>query len=226
MGKTNFQSLKELTTSLAKKLDMLANGKLKLNEIELITEQAREIYERLVIIRFKSYEEKDESTTPTRNSESETKKSESMDNSVADEEEDLMMFDFTAVNEENDNSADTIVNKPAPKKQESPQKEDGNDSSLNDNFKKADGSVGKKYQKAAITDLKEHIGINRKFLYVNDLFAGDSNAYNLAIGKLNSCATKKDAIQHVEKLKTDQNWDNENSTVVGFIDLVERRYIV
>lgn len=230
MGKTNFQSLKELTTALSEKLDKLASGKLKLDEIEKITDQARELYERLVVIRYKSYETMDVASNkvvPAIEPEAAAPIIETT-NTDSDEEE-LMMFDFTTEELVADGHTENKVQKEEPNKVESEKKtvaENGNkDNSLNDNFKKKDGSFARKFQKAPIEDLKEHIGINRKFLYVNDLFKGDSNAYNLAIGLLNSCSSKTEAFKHVDQIKLEQSWDIENPTVIGFIELVERRYI-
>jgi hypothetical protein len=233
MGKTNFQPLKELTSTLAEKLEQLSNGQLKRTEIEAITDQAREIYERLVIIRFKSYEN-------SANEEVEAIPSAKPVQPVpeATEHEELMMFDFTAseVAEQSEElESDVVENNSTETSSLEPNitvgeekrniSHETSDKSLNDNFKKDDGSVAGKFEKAPIADLKEHIGINRKFLYVNELFSSDGNAYNAAINDLNSCASKTEALTKIAALKSAHTWKEDNPTVIGFIELVERRYL-
>ncbi|MFK8045681.1 MAG: hypothetical protein AB8B72_09305 [Crocinitomicaceae bacterium] len=228
MGKTNYQSLKELTNELAEKLDLLANGGLQLNEIELLTDQAKELYERLVVIRYKAYEDRELPPTQTAEPVLEEEELETIESETP--EEDMMMFDFSAndkevIAEPEEAIVEDESEHVASVNDSHKEKDDEDDKSLNDNFKKEDGSFAKKFEKAAIADLKEHIGINRKFLYVNDLFNGDGNAYNAAIGELNSCASQEEAFSKINKLKTEQGWQADNATAVGFIELVERRYL-
>lgn len=232
MGKTNFQSLKELSNSLKIKIDKLSNGSINLEEIEVLTEEVRELYERVVIIRYKSYEENNKGSHQI---EEEHKAVQEVENKIPqkDADEELMMFDFSTEDnsiEENTIEPETIPNPILTNEDESSAQKQSigaetNDNSLNDNFKKTDGSVAAKFTQSAINDLKEHIGINRKFLYVNELFNGDSTAYNEAINQLNSCGSSEAALNLLSSLRNTQNWDRENSTVAGFEELVERRYI-
>ncbi|MFK8039305.1 MAG: hypothetical protein AB8B74_13510 [Crocinitomicaceae bacterium] len=235
MGKTNFQSLKELSNSLTKKLNKLAKGNLNLDEIEVLTDEARELYERIVVIRYKSYEE---SNKPAMHSDTDSnvdiKEEADIVESNEKEEDELMMFDFSADASVNEESAilpelesdgkhdiDSGINPP----EKQTLGTETIDSSLNDNFKKEDGSVAAQYKQAAIEDLKEHIGINRKFLYVNELFKGDGTAYNEAITRLNTCESVEDALTILKDLGNQQSWSNDSATVSGFVAMVERRYI-
>jgi len=235
MGKTNYQSLKELTKDLVEKLDLLTNGALQLDEIESLTDQAKELYERMVVIRYKAYEgrevEPEQVPEPVQEEQEEEGIVAPEPETTQEPEEDMMMFDFSGTEEEVSAEPEDELE---PEQEPEPivpannsigESDDEEDKSLNDNFKKEDGSFAKKFEKAAIADLKEHIGINRKFLYVNDLFNGDGNAYNAAIGELNSCSSQEEALQKVSKLKEDQGWKADNATAVGFIELVERRYL-
>jgi hypothetical protein len=60
---------------------------------------------------------------------------------------------------------------------------------------------------------------------VNELFKGDSSVYNETINELNSCDSREEAFNRVDKLTAEKEWDSENTTVQGFIELVERRYL-
>ena len=254
MGKTNYQTLEELTKSLNEKVDQLAKGELSIAEIETLTDAAKELYERLVIIRYKSYENVNEEAEPEENIE----EAEDEILGIKDEKEgsDLMMFDFTTDTteteeeeepemeveaemevEETEPEEELIIEPEVVSEPEMPEvsfgqpdrkaigEVEGDESSLNDSFKKEDSSLGNKFTKAAITNLKSHIGINRKFLYINDLFSGSNEAYNAAIEKLNTCESKTDAFRYLEELKEKQNWDINHQSVVSFTDIVERRYI-
>jgi len=219
MGKTNFKTLKNLVGSLSDKLHKLSEGELNLEEIESLTENARELYERIVVIRYKSYESISSTLVQTQK---DPISSEDTDIIEKDPEE-MMMFDFSS-NDDIPTNSETVKSK---EKEKVPQinKEEKNEASLNDNFKKTDGSVAGKFEKAPIADLKEHIGINRKFLYVNELFKGDSSMYNATIDKLNSYNSVKEALEKVNSLAEENGWDPENIAVSGFIELVERRYL-
>lgn len=48
--------MKDLTKKLNKKIEKLEEGKLELNEIEELVDTAKELYERLIVIRHKAYE--------------------------------------------------------------------------------------------------------------------------------------------------------------------------
>lgn len=56
MGKTSYQNINELIKDLSDHLEKLNSGKLSLPEIEDAVNNAKEIYERLVVVRFKAYE--------------------------------------------------------------------------------------------------------------------------------------------------------------------------
>ena len=56
MGKTSHQNLNELVKDLQDHLQKLNSGNLKLDEMENLVNSAKEIYERLVVMRHKAYE--------------------------------------------------------------------------------------------------------------------------------------------------------------------------
>jgi hypothetical protein len=56
MGKTSFKSLEQISSYISEKINQLNNGQLNTSEIEDLTVNAQELYERLIVIRHKSYE--------------------------------------------------------------------------------------------------------------------------------------------------------------------------
>lgn len=56
MGKTSYKRMKDLSKKIHKKIDKLEDGKLHLDEIEELVNDTRDLYERLVVVKFKAYE--------------------------------------------------------------------------------------------------------------------------------------------------------------------------
>ncbi len=73
-------------------------------------------------------------------------------------------------------------------------------------------------------DLRASIGINEKFLFINELFDGDMRIYDEAIQKLNTSTTVAQADLLLLDLKIVYNWDSESPTVKKFVELVRRKF--
>jgi hypothetical protein len=79
-----------------------------------------------------------------------------------------------------------------------------------------------KLQNKPIGDLTKAIGINDKFLFVKELFSGDSARYSETISHLNSFSDLNDAIIY---LQDNFEWAESNEYATKFIDLVRRKFI-
>ena len=92
---------------------------------------------------------------------------------------------------------------------------------------KDDKSIGARMQYKPVASIKEAIGINDKFLFVNELFNGDLNVYNEAVEKLNSCPSIHEAFEMLNGLTVTFHWDGERSaeTIDKFANIVQRRYM-
>jgi len=88
-----------------------------------------------------------------------------------------------------------------------------------------DTRIISKIQKQSLKDLKSAIGINEKFLFINELFEGNMQDYNDAITYINeSCSELKDALEYVESLSEKYNWNKSKSSYNILKTLVERRF--
>lgn len=88
-----------------------------------------------------------------------------------------------------------------------------------------DLSLGKKLQQKSVGDLKRSIGINEKFSYINELFEGDLNIYNSCIETLNRFEGYETALKYIEDtLIPKYNWNPENKSFKGLMDLLERKF--
>lgn len=88
-----------------------------------------------------------------------------------------------------------------------------------------DKSLASKLQKKSITDLKQAIGINEKFQFINELFGGNMNEYNIAVNQVNICRSREEAEVYLDTLRDLYKWDPDNDTVQAFSELVERRFL-
>lgn len=91
---------------------------------------------------------------------------------------------------------------------------------------KQQNGLAEKHQHKPISDLKSAIGINEKFLFINHLFSGDTQAYLSSIELLNTSANIEIARAHVnQNLVIKYDWDISSHPANLFVDLVERRFI-
>ena len=100
--------------------------------------------------------------------------------------------------------------------------------SLNETISKgtAESSVNAKLQKQPIRDLKNAIGINEKFLFINELFDGNMHEYNETLTRIQTtCESFPEAEQVLAELKNRYQWNENKSSVSLFRNLVERRFL-
>lgn len=59
-----YQRLSEIAGDLQKHIEMLESGQLSTSQVELMADQARELYERLIVLRFRAYDKDVKNQTP------------------------------------------------------------------------------------------------------------------------------------------------------------------
>ncbi|MEY2917450.1 MAG: hypothetical protein RIS73_1164 [Bacteroidota bacterium] len=100
-----------------------------------------------------------------------------------------------------------------------------NTASLNDKLKQSKIDLGDTLTEMHIRDLKKAIGINDRFLYINELFRGDETMYERSIKTINSFSILPEAEYWIQReLKTKIGWNDSNETVKQFNQLVKRRF--
>ncbi len=92
---------------------------------------------------------------------------------------------------------------------------------------KEDKSIGTRMQQHPISNLKEAIGVNEKFLFINELFGGNIEDYRDAIARLNEMETMKAAFDYLNQLGREYAWDGTRSvtTIEKLANLVQRRHM-
>lgn len=87
-----------------------------------------------------------------------------------------------------------------------------------------DHSLAAKLQQNSVRDLKSVIGINDKFLFVNELFGGSMEKYNKSIENLNDLKTLNGAMIYLNELKIELQWNSSNEAYIKLKDLVSRKF--
>lgn len=88
-----------------------------------------------------------------------------------------------------------------------------------------DNSLGNRMQQSQISDLKAAIGINDKFLFINELFKGDLAGYNRAIENLNNCQSRDEAMKRLHEMRMQFNWSDNSSSFMRLSNFLMRRYV-
>jgi hypothetical protein len=98
--------------------------------------------------------------------------------------------------------------------------------SLNDTLKKTSGGeISEFLSDTPIKDLKKAIGINDRFVYINELFRGDETMYERSIKTINSFSIWPEAEYWIRReLKIKLGWQDNYELVKQFDQLVKRRF--
>ena len=97
--------------------------------------------------------------------------------------------------------------------------------SLNDRLKQEKPELAHVLKDTPIKDLRKGIGINDKFLFVNELFRGDEAMYERSIKTINSFHILPEAEYWINReLKVKLGWNDNKDTVQHFYHLVRRRF--
>jgi hypothetical protein len=112
-----------------------------------------------------------------------------------------------------------------PRKTEVNQAVSNNTISVNDILKAPTVELSDRLTDVAVRDLRKAIGINDRFLYINELFRGDEVMYERSIKTINSFSIFPEAEYWIRReLKTKLGWVDAEPTVKQFDQLVKRRF--
>lgn len=300
-----YQSMKDLIQAVQANVEKIESGALNEQELSALIDNTRELYDRLVILRYKAFESqvKGEEVLSEMPVEDVSPAAEDVEESIqeeaevqADVEEASASAEVTSETqkeetlEESEGDADLFggfrlnftdkpkdkpkankpASKPSPGRQESipmpdqplpfnnpnPPKsvdepniedieeeeiivEDQNQTnlideidttpkSLNDKLaaNQSGDNLAKKLSMQPIEDLKTAIGINQKFLFMNDLFKGEHDDFHQAIDNINAMDSINDAQAYIsDSLVSKYDWDMDSVSVQNFLGLVERRFL-
>lgn len=100
-----------------------------------------------------------------------------------------------------------------------------NTESLNDRLKEKKTELMEKLKDSPVKDLRKAVGINDRFVFINDLFRGDESMYERSIKTINSFSIYAEAEYWITReLKVKLGWDKNSPVVQHFDQLVKRRF--
>ena len=101
----------------------------------------------------------------------------------------------------------------------------GNQDSLNERLKESKPELGDKLTDGPIKDLRKAIGVNDRFLFINELFRGDEAMYERSIKTINNFSILAEAEFWIKReLKLKIGWRDTDPFVRQFDQLVRRRF--
>lgn len=100
-----------------------------------------------------------------------------------------------------------------------------NQENLNDKLKENKTEIATILQGSPVKDLRKAIGINDRYLFINELFRGDENMYERSIKTINSFNIYPEAEYWIQReLKVKLGWIEDHEAVKIFDQLVKRRF--
>ncbi|MBS1666113.1 MAG: hypothetical protein JST58_01910 [Bacteroidetes bacterium] len=97
--------------------------------------------------------------------------------------------------------------------------------SLNDRLKTDHNELSSSIKGAPVHDLKKAIGINDRYVFINELFRGDEAMYERSIKTINNFKILPEAEYWMEReLKLKLGWDETKDASRHFFQLVKRRF--
>ncbi|HEY8387194.1 MAG TPA: hypothetical protein VIK74_01255 [Parasegetibacter sp.] len=97
--------------------------------------------------------------------------------------------------------------------------------SLNDRLRQDKQELGTILKEGPVKDLKKAIGINDRYLFINELFRGDETMYERSIKTINNFDILPEAEYWMEReLKIKLGWNDHTPLVRHFYQQVRRRF--
>ncbi len=237
-----FKSIPELIQSLNQLALRINKGTVGLEEFESKMHDARELYERLVILRFKAIEDRNlMGRYSGENDAAEIKEASIAEEpmvaakqiSLIDSIEEISREENTDEPSQQAYTQQPQNQQPAPPETqktrpvEEPVKSDvipPAEPPLPQNKATLPDSLAEKLSQTKIHDLNAVIGLNQKFRFIKELFNGNSAAYDHAIKSLNHCENFEEADQKTAELTDTYKWGDEDPLALALLNLIERRY--
>jgi hypothetical protein len=106
-----------------------------------------------------------------------------------------------------------------------PKNKNGEPESLNDKLREAKTELIEVLKETPVKDLRKAIGINDRFLFINELFRGDETMYERSIKTINSFNIFPEAEYWINReLKVKLGWNVDDAAVIHFDQLIKRRF--
>jgi hypothetical protein len=239
-----FISLQGLADKIAQQVNQIYDGQYKKDHLEALVNNARDLYERLVVLRHKAYEQESNTEQKTEMNFEIPLQELLNDNAAGEENSSFRQVSLMEIIEEveekeslipevielnlEDEEDENVFFQDAPNSQDEAQANpvDGTPIySLNDILaqQQAPVNMASKLGIAAVDDLKKAITMNQRFQFARELFNGDTELYEITISELNNAAS--DQIENkVSDLMKRHGWTVESIAFIELRELIQRRH--
>jgi hypothetical protein len=96
---------------------------------------------------------------------------------------------------------------------------------INDQASLVSDSLQDYHQRTKIESIRAAISLNQRFLFINNLFGGNVQAFSSAIDELEACRTFSDAKeQMIKNFMPKYQWDIKSPEAEEFFDILKRRF--
>lgn len=242
---SKFGSNLDLHNNIGQALDKLSSGELAISDLDALVGNSRELYERMLILRYKAFENQVHGTqtinAPVIEHTSEPKKEDVV---VPDEPPAIEFALFGEMPETSNESTESQVfveNKPdevkvdiQPTPQESNIKEQNpsinqavTGTSLLDKLStnsNSSGRLGDQLKKSRIESIPGALTLNDKIRFTKNLFDGNTETFNAAIQLLDAQKSMLEAKDLITQYASRYEWNMEDKNALDFYEFVERRY--
>ncbi|MCX8019460.1 MAG: hypothetical protein N2747_03065 [Chitinophagaceae bacterium] len=110
-------------------------------------------------------------------------------------------------------------------KQQENKESTNQEESLNDKLKQNKTELVEVLKETPVKDLRKAIGVNDRYLFINELFRGDETMYERCIKTINNFNIYAEAEYWINReLKIKLGWNSESPAVQLFEQLVKRRF--
>ncbi len=97
--------------------------------------------------------------------------------------------------------------------------------SLNEKLRSVQSELSERLKDAPLQDLRKAIGINDRYLYINELFNGNEAMFDRSLKTLNDFHAYSEAEFWMQReLRTKLGWKDDHALVQQFLQLVRRRF--
>lgn len=100
-----------------------------------------------------------------------------------------------------------------------------NGTSLNDRLRQQQVELAQKLGDMPVNDLRNAIGINDKYQFIQELFRGDADLYERSVKTINDFRSMQEADYWIQReIKIIQGWQDDHHLVKHFYSLLRKRF--
>jgi len=208
-------------------------------EIDRVLSRIRNLYDSLILLKNASTEPVTEDLEITSQTKSEIEIEESVSAGKTEQPKDDKLIEVEeekAIESTDDTKSPVKISQDLTMKKEKPVDTKKEPETLADLFQNSKSfrseelaeknpvmDLSSKLQSQPISDIGSAIGLNDKFLFINELFNGNSEKFEETISYLNNAPNFNDAFNY---LNEHFDWEMENPSVQKLLDLARRKLII